>query len=141
MKRQWIASLAAALVCCAATAWGQEYIPFQPTPVHNGSSAPIVIQDPPPPPIIVQDGSLAPKAMPNGSGFVVQEPIKAPVAPPAVPPAASPAVGSASSCCMPADCCCVEETNCRRRQPRQHKEHFNLCDYWEILCACFYCQR
>jgi hypothetical protein len=65
----------------------------------------------------------------NTAVLIVHAPAPEPVAAPEQPMSApAPAI-----VVMPDCCCCPDQP--AKRQPR---EHFNLCDYWEILCACFY---
>lgn len=77
-----------------------------------------------------------PAASPNAAVQVVHaaapEPIAAPQ-PPAATPAPAIVINPNYGTNYCPDCCCPDQPT-----QRQRREKFNLCDYWEILCACFY---
>ena len=69
-----------------------------------------------------------PVGAPGAGGPIVLAP-----APEAIPAPKQPAAGQG------ADTIIVIQDSCPDQPPqRPRKERFNLCDYWEILCACFY---
>ena len=82
------------------------------------------------------NNSFFPSMTNQGGPFIVQAPAPEPIAAPKAP-----GVPSQPTVSMPAGCtadnCCAEE-GCTRHG--HHKERFNLCDYWQILCAMFYCK-
>ena len=98
--------------------------------------------------IVLTSGAIAARAddlrlpLPAGAQLprntiIVQapEPIAAPVAPPAAATGPAPMVAAPCTGGMCGVDCCEDE--CPKRARR---ERFNLCDYWQILKACFYCQ-
>jgi hypothetical protein len=58
----------------------------------------------------------------------------APPAPVMNGPCADPCATICQPACPVADACCEEA-------PKKKREHFTLCDYWEIMKACLYCER
>jgi hypothetical protein len=78
--------------------------------------------------------------------FVVQEPIQAPAAPgqpaaapmpaPPAPVMNGPCADPCASVCQPA--CPVADACCEEAPQKKKREHFTLCDYWEIMKACLY---
>jgi hypothetical protein len=106
------------------------------TSVQHPISAPEFIAAP------VDEGRFVPQPITTSrqNGQLAPEPIPAPIAPPVAPVPAGPVAGD--PCAVSVDCCSMDvcpDTGHVGRRPR--KERFNLCDYWEILCAMFYCGK
>ena len=69
-----------------------------------------------------------PVGAPSAGGPIVLAPAPEAVAAPKQPAS----VQGAETIIIIQDCCPDQQPQ------RPRKERFNLCDYWEILCACFY---
>jgi hypothetical protein len=108
------------------------------TSVQHPISAPEFIAAP------VDEGRFVPQPITTSrqNGQPAPEPIPAPIAPPVAPAPAGPVGPVATDPCASVDCCsmdvCPDTGHVGRRQ---RKERFNLCDYWEILCAMLYCGK
>ncbi len=69
-----------------------------------------------------------PPPIPGAGGTLVRVQAAEPVAAP-----------KGAAIVAPATPVVITEDCCPDQQPRrQRREKFNLCDYWQILCACFY---
>lgn len=110
---------------------------------------------------VATEPPIAPTPVPTNEPptFIIQEPIKAPAdaapAPAAPAPAPAPkpagfdpcAVDPCASPCVVNQCpvaaplaCPVADVGCEEAPQKKKREHFTVCDYWEILKACLYCE-
>ena len=116
MPRKCAATLLITLLFSAAVAFAQEPR-FAPMPVVQNQPPTLIVQEPIQAP--VAPGQPAPAAMP------------APPAPVMNGPCADPCASLCQPACPVADACCDEA-------PKKKREHFTLCDCWEIMKACLY---
>jgi hypothetical protein len=73
-------------------------------------------------------GRSLPVGLPSAGETVILAPAPEAIA----APMGAPVVQPAAPVIIMQDCCPDQQPR------RQRREKFNLCDYWQILCACFY---
>jgi hypothetical protein len=144
MQRQWTAALVITIGCGTAT-WAGDNFRVLPIPPAQSAGQPEPIAAPMPvgKPMAGNDVNFLPIPAPAAQRAtpMIQAPAPEPIAAPAASAPAKAPAPAANSCCT-AGCCHTDICDgwggsC----PKPRREHFTLCDWWQILKACLYCER